>query len=116
MIGKKEKPKKEKLSFKKTLSNNLFALKAIWQGSPSYMIIYLGSSFVYGILGFLTNTYLLRKIVNEMSNGGSIDSIINYTITLSIVCLISYTALHWYWNVGSLPAVRKIGADIEKRL
>lgn len=116
MFRKKEKQKKEKLSFKKTLSNNLFALKAIWQGSPSYLIIYLGSSFVYGILGFLTNTYLLRKIVNEMSNGGSIDSIINYTIALSIVCLISYTALHWYWNVGSVPAVRRIGASIERKL
>ncbi len=116
MFRKKEKQKKEKLSFKKTLSNNLFALKAIWQGSPSYLIIYLGSSFVYGILGFLTNTYLLRKIVNEMSNGGSIDSIINYTIALSIVCLISYTALHWYWNVGSVPAVRRIGANIERKL
>ena len=116
MFRKKEKQKKEKLGFKKTLSNNLFALKAIWQGSPSYLIIYLGSSFVYGILGFLTNTYLLRKIVNEVSNGGSVDGIINYTIVLSITCLISYTALHWYWNVGSLPAVRKIGADIEKKL
>lgn len=116
MFRKKEKPKKEKLSFKKTLSNNFFALKAIWQGSPSYLIIYLGSSFIYGVLGFLTNTYLLRKIVNEMSNGGSIDSIINYTIVLSIVCLISYTALHWYWNVGSVPAVRKIGANIERKL
>ena len=116
MFRKKEKQKKEKLSFKKTLSNNIFALKAIWQGSPSYLIIYLGSSFVYGILGFLTNTYLLRKIVNEMSNGGSIDSIINYTIALSIVCLISYTALHWYWNVGSVPAVRRIGANIERKL
>lgn len=116
MFRKKEKQKKEKLGLKKTLSNNLFALKAIWQGSPSYLIIYLGSSFVYGILGFLTNTYLLRKIVNEVSNGGSVDGIINYTIVLSITCLISYTALHWYWNVGSLPAVRKIGADIEKKL
>lgn len=116
MKRKNEKQKKEKLGFKKTLSNNLFALKAIWQGSPSYLIIYLGSSFVYGILGFLTNTYLLRKIVNEVSNGGSVDGIINYTIVLSITCLISYTALHWYWNVGSLPAVRKIGADIEKKL
>ncbi|MBR6564186.1 MAG: ABC transporter ATP-binding protein [Clostridia bacterium] len=116
MKRKNEKQKKEKLSFKKTLSNNFFALKAIWQGSPSYLIIYLGSSFVYGILGFLTNTYLLRKIVNEVSNGGSVDGIINYTIVLSITCLISYTALHWYWNVGSLPAVRKIGADIEKKL
>lgn len=116
MFRKKEKQKREKLGLKKTLSNNLFALKAIWQGSPSYLIIYLGSSFVYGILGFLTNTYLLRKIVNEVSNGGSVDGIINYTIVLSITCLISYTALHWYWNVGSLPAVRKIGADIEKKL
>ena len=116
MKRKNQKEKKEKLSFKKTVSNNLFALKAIWQGSPSYLIIYLGSSFVYGILGFLTNTYLLRKIVNEMSNGGSVESIIKYTITLSIVCLISYTALHWYWNVGSLPAVRRIGANIEKKL
>jgi ABC-type multidrug transport system fused ATPase/permease subunit len=116
MKRKNQKEKKEKLSFKKTLSNNLFALKAIWQGSPSYLIIYLGSSFVYGILGFLSGNYLLQKIVNTTTSGGSIDSIIDYTIVLSVVCLVCYTALHWYWNVGSLPATRNIAAGIEKRL
>lgn len=59
-----KKKEKKKLGFKRTAANNLFALKAIWEGSPSYLIVYLGSSVIYGVLGFLSETYLLRKVVN----------------------------------------------------
>ena len=50
---KKEKKKskdgkeKKKLPLKRTAANNLFALKILWKSSPSYLIIYLASSFVY---------------------------------------------------------------------
>lgn len=113
---KNKKEKKEKLSFKKTISNNLFAIKAIWRSSPSYLMVYFGSSFIYGILGFLSNTYLLRKIVNDVTAGKSIDGVLTYVVIIIALNIGSCAALSWFWNVMSPPKQRKIAADIEKML
>ena len=116
MRGKAKKEKKEKLGFKKSLSNNLFAIKAIWRSSPSYMLVYFGSSFVYGILGFLSNTYLLREIVNEVTAGKNIERVLNFVIIITLLNITTGAALSWFWNVLSPPRQRKIAADIEKML
>ena len=63
---KKKKAEKKKLSLRRTLSNDLFALRCIGQASPIYLIVYLGSSLVYGLLDFLSGSFLLRQIVNSM--------------------------------------------------
>ena len=108
--------KKKRLPLRQTVSNNLFALKMIAKASPIYLFVYLGSSFVYGILGFLSETYLLRRIVNGVSEGEPIEYILRYVIILGIVCLISYMALQWFWNVKSAIEQRKIGAFVERML
>ena len=114
--NKNQETKKEKLGFKKTLHNNLFALKAIWQSSPSHMIIVFSSSVVFGILGFFSETYLLRKIVNDVTQGKDIDSVINYVVFIAIINLIVGLFSDWYWNVTAPQKTRKIAADIEKLL
>ena len=115
MFGKKKKEKK-KLGFKKTVSNNMFAIRAIWKSSPSYMIVYFGSSVVYSILGFFSDTYLLRKIVNDATSGKSIDGVIQYVILIALLNIAFGMGLKWFWNVMSPPKHRKIAADIEKML
>jgi len=114
--NKPEKEKKKKLPFKRTVSNNLFALKAIGVASPVYLAVYLGSSFVYGILDFLSGGYLLRKIVNGVSSGESIPDIMRYTLLLGTVCIVTYTALNYFWNVISPVKRRRVGAYVEKML
>lgn len=116
MKWKTKKEKKEKLGFKKTLANNMFAIRAIWHSSPSYMLVYLGSSFVYGILGFLSNTYLLRKIVNDVTADKDIDGVIQFVFIITALNILSGAALNWFWNVMSPPKQRRIAADIEKML
>ena len=113
---KEKKEKKKKLPFKRTVSNNLFALRAIGTASPIYLAVYLGSSFVYGVLDFLSEGYLLRRIVNGVDGGESIESIVRYVLTLGTVCLITYTILNWFWNVVSPVQRRKVGAYVEKML
>lgn len=108
--------KKEKLGIKKTLDNNLFALKAIWNASPSYLLVYLGSSVIYGVLGFLSEGYLLRKVVNGIENGEDIDGLLTYVAVLGAVCCVVYLILNWFWNVMSPPRQRNIAANIEKML
>lgn len=113
---KKTKDKKKKLPFKRSLSNNMFALKAIWRSSPIYLFVYLGSSLVYGILGFLSEGYMLRRIVNGIDAGESIESLVRYVVILGSICLIVYTALNWFWNVISQVKKRRIASYVEKQL
>ena len=111
-----KKDKKKFLPFKRTLSNNLFALKTIWTASPIYIAVYLGSSVVNGILSFLSEGYLLRRIVNGLDSGEKIASILTYVIILAAVTLGAYTALNWFGHVVSPIKQRKITALIEKML
>lgn len=111
-----KKEKKKKLPLKRTISNNLFALRAIGIASPIFLTVYLGSSLVYGALDFLSESYLLRKIVNGISAGEDIIGIVKFVAILGIVTLTLYTALNYFWNVISPIQERKVGAYIERML
>ena len=111
-----KKPKKKKISLKRNLSNNAFALKVIWLASPIYLLVYLSSSIVYGVLDFLSNTYLLRKIVNDVSSGASISSVLLFAVILGLVTMVIYVGLQWFWNVISPKMNREIGMYIQKML
>ena len=114
--SKEKKEKKKKLPFGRTVSNNLFALRAIWKASPIYLAVYLGSSFIYGALDFLSESYLLRRIVNGIDAGESILSIVRYVLILGIVTILCYIPLNWFWNVISPVKRRQVGAYVEKML
>ena len=107
---------KKKLSLKRNISNNLFALKTIWIASPVYLFIYLFSSIIYGALDFLSNTYLLREIINDISNGEPIANTLRFAVILGVITLITYTALQWFWHVPSQKMYRRIGIHIQKML
>ncbi len=113
---KKEKEEKEKIPFKRTVSNNLFALCAIGKASPLYLAIYLGSSLVYGTFDFFTGSYLLRKIVDGIGAGESVESLIRYVLMLAAIMLPLYVALNWFWNVISPVERLKVGAYVERML
>ncbi len=116
MSKKKEKKEKKKLPFGRTMSNNLFALRAIGSASPIYLAVYLGSSLIYGIFDFLTESYLLRRIVNGIDGGESVSSIIKYVLVLAAIILPIQCALSWFWNVVSPIETRKVGAYVERML
>ena len=114
--NKEKKEKKKKLPLGRTVSNNMFALRAIFAASPLYLLVYLGSSFIYGTVEFLSEGYLLRMIVNGIEGGRSVESIVLFVVILATVSLTSFTALSWFWNVISPIEQRKVGAHIEKML
>jgi len=113
---KDKKEKKKKLPFKRTVANNLFALRIIFSAAPIYLLVYLGSGVVYGIIDFLSEGYLLRRIVNGIESGESLRSIVVYAATLGAVSLICYVSLNWFWNVISPIMTRRLGATVEKML
>lgn len=108
--------KKKKLSPRRTASNNLFALRNIWRASPLYLAVYLGSSLLYGTLDFLSESYLLRRVVNGIDAGEDIQNIARYVLILGGVTLVCYLAMRWFWNMVSPIEQRKVGAYVEKLL
>jgi len=112
----KNKSEKKKLPLKRTLSNNLFALKAVWAGSKTYFIVYISCSFIFGILEFLSGSYLLRKIVNSFDSGEGLSDILTYVSVLGTVAIVLGVMDVYFWNVVSPVFQRKIAASIEKKL
>ena len=100
--AREKKEAKKKLSFKRVLSNNIYALSMIWRSSPIYFTVYIGSSFVYGLLGFFSESYLLRKIVDGVERGDDIGGILTYVAVLAAVCITAYTALNYFCAVERL--------------
>ena len=116
MKSKTKEEKKKKLSPGRTASNNLFALRNIWRASPLYLAVYLGSSLLYGTLDFLSESYLLRRVVNGIDAGEDIRNIVRYVLVLGGVTLVCYLAMRWFWNMVSPIEQRKVGAYVEKLL
>ncbi len=116
-VKKKEpKKKKEKIGFRKTVANNLFALRAIAAAAPLYLFIYLGSSLLYGTFDFLTGNFLLRRIVNGVSGGESVESVIRYVLILAALMIPLYTLSGWYFQVIASAERQKVGAYVERQL
>ena len=113
---KDKKEEKKKISLKRTFSNNIFALKAIWIASPIYLAVYFGSSIIYGTLDFFTESYLLRRIINGITSGEPIENVVRYVAILGVICLTIWTALSWFWNVESPIKRRRVAASVEKML
>jgi ATP-binding cassette subfamily B protein len=111
-----KKEKKEKLGFKKTLSNNFFAILSIWKSSPSYLIVYFAVSLIGGILDFLSEGYLLRRTVNSIESGNNINDVLLYIGVLGIIISVYGILNNWFWDVMSPPKQRKIASYIEKML
>ena len=111
-----KKKKKEKLPFRRAASNILFALKQVWQVSPAYFIIYYLVTLIYAPLDFLTDSFLLRMIVNKVEAGDSISSIVTYIIVLAAVAIVINMVSSFYWNVISPGEYEKITAHIRKKL
>ena len=81
---KKDKKKKDKyaLSFRRVVSNNFYALKTIHKVAPSYLPTYFLWSVGNAIFNFLTNTWLLREIVNRYELGRSASEVIGMLVVL----------------------------------
>ena len=113
---KKKKAEKNRLTLRRTLSNDLFALRCIGQASPLYLVVYLGSSLIYGLLDFLSGSFLLRQIVNGVEEGKDAAALIRYVLVLGAISVVSYMSLRYFWNVGSVRPWNRIIRSIEARL
>lgn len=111
-----EKRKKQRLPLRRSISNIRFALAQVWSVSHMYFIMYFAMTFVYAPLDFLSDSYLLRVIVNATENKASPSFIFTYMLVIGAACILINMITNYYWNVISPAANRRIGANLQKKL
>ncbi len=117
MKDKKRKKDKEKtLSLGRTWENNIFALGVIARSAPAYLILYLLSSAAYSLLGFFSDSFLLRAIVNDVEAGTPAEKIFSYIIFLGLLNVAVMIPYNWFWNVMTPKYNRRMAGKIEKML
>ena len=113
---KEKKNKKARIPFKRSVSNILFALRQVWEVSPSYFVFYYFVTFIYAPLDFLTGAYLIRVIVDGLEKGTPTGSIVTYMAIVGGAAILINALSSYYWNVVSPAQYEKIGAAINKKI
>lgn len=109
----RNKEKKERLSFKRSGSNIGFALKHILTSSPLFFFLYYFTTILGTPLDFLSDTYLLRLVLNGDS---SFNEIVIYIIVIIGLVLIFNTFCNYVWNVTLAGARVKVTMKLRKML
>lgn len=81
-MKKKNKKTKDRLSFRRTLSNLGFAMHEIWKVAPGFLITYYVISLLAAPLNFLGDSYLLRLIVDGVEKGTQPSFILTYIMVI----------------------------------
>ena len=116
-MSKSEKEKKKKLSLRRNIDNNLFALAQVWGTSKSYFIIYYLVTFLNAPLEFLLYTYLIRLIVDSVEGvGWSIDAIFAYIFIVGGTAILIWIVSNYYWNAISPIYSEKINHALRRKL
>ena len=113
---KKEKKEKKRLPLKRSLSNIFFALRQVWEVSPSYFIFYYAMTFVWGTLDFLEGSFLLRMIVSGIEKATPTHLIVTFMLTIAIADVVVSAINSYYWNVVSPSKYQLVSATIRKKL
>ena len=113
----KEEKKKKKLPLRRTVDNNLFALRQVWETSKLYFFVYYFTTFINAPLNFLLGTYLIKLIVDSVEgNGWSTDAIFTYIFVVGGTAIAIWMASNYYWNSISPQYSEKINHTLRRKL
>ncbi len=115
----KEERKKKKLPLGRTIGNNIFALRQVWDTSKVYFIIYYLMTFINAPLDFLLYTYLIRLIVDsaEGAEGAwSTGAIIIYICAVGGSAIAIWMTSNFYWQTVSPVYSQKINHTLRRKL
>ena len=87
-LFKKKKKDPNALKTRRVFSNVFFALKTIHSVAPSYLPTYFLWSVGNSMLGFLTNTWLLREVVNRYQQGSTAREILWMVVMIAVLDIV----------------------------
>ncbi len=115
----KENPKEKKFSFAKVMSNTAFALKVCFKYNTVGSIIQVIVQTVSCLLAFITNTYLLKYIIDSYAGGLGFEAVAKTVIILIVVPtsinMVLNFLLEFVWSVGAYRLIRKIDEGLYKK-
>lgn len=88
--------RKLKMSVRRILDNNLFMLKLIQRLSPYILITALGVEFLMAIANFVSNTLLLRYVLNGIGEGKSFEQLAVMVFVWMILSVTMHCIHHVY--------------------
>lgn len=112
----KKKEEKRKIPFGRTIANNIFALKMIWQVSKLYFVIYLVVTILYAPLNFLTSTYLLRLIVDGVRDGTPVGTIVTFIAIIYGIYIFVNLMQGMMFNVFLPGTYDRVVVSVQKKL
>ena len=88
---------KPKISFRRTVSNNLFMLKLLHCASPGRIAIEMGLWALEAIIGFFSWQYMLRYIVNGIEEGKGFFDLAALLIAMTVLnVVLVFIQQIWY--------------------
>ena len=92
-----KKNEKPKISFRRTVSNNLFMLKLLHKASPGRIAIEMGLWVLEAIIGFFSWQYMLRHIVNGIEEGRDFYDLAGLLIIMTVLnVVLVFVQYLWY--------------------
>ena len=112
-------PKEKKFSFAKVMRNTAFALKVCFKYNTIGSIMQIIVETVGCLLAFITNTYLLKYIIDSYESGFVFETVAKTVIILIVVPTSVNVVLIFLrdivWNVGVYRLIRKIDEGLYKK-
>ena len=87
-LFKKKKKDPNALKTRRVFSNIFFALKTVHSVAPSYLPTYFLWSVGNSMLGFMTNTWLLREVVNRYQQGSTARELLWMVIAIIVADIV----------------------------
>ncbi len=82
----------------KTLKNNFYMLRLIWQTCPMGVVCEMLHWFIRRVGELFYSVFLLRFIMKAIENGTEFSRVIMLLVLLLIYGVVTGTFIAWYWN------------------
>lgn len=97
----KKKDEKPKISFRRTVSNNLFMLKLLHKASPGRIAIEMGLWALEAVIGFFSWQYMLRYIVNGIEEGKGFYDLAALLVAMTLLNVVLVFIQNLWYQVFS---------------
>ena len=89
---------KKKINIKRTIKNNVYALKIIHKAAPGLILFSVVNSFLTAFAGFLGNTYILMYTLNALQEKEPLGRIL-ITVCLILAVMLSGNVCSFFWDM-----------------
>ena len=111
-----QKPKKEKLPWKRSVSNNLYILKMVAEASPLLIPFMLISTVVSSLTNTLVGVYMFQYVLNALTQGVDLRRIMLTVCALFAASAVSEIVSCLFWQWFQPVAYAKVEVSIQKKL